>query len=447
MGFKGQVYPVNAREKEVLGLTCYPSLVDIPGRVDLVIITVPTAGVRQVIVDCLNKGVGAAVIITAGFSEFGSEGALIEREVADLARSGGLALVGPNCAGVVSTHADLYANMMPVYPGKGNIAIISQSGSVADMIAIQVCDRGMGISSLISVGNEATLHIEDFLEYLGSDPGTNLITLYVEGFRGGRRFLEVAGKVTARKPVIMLKAGSSPAGARAARSHTAALAGSDGVIDSMLKQAGIIRVQTMDELVDAALAFSNQPLPRGNRVGIISPGGGWGVMMADACTQEGMDVASLDQGTIAKLNAELPPFWSHANPVDTLTGAAGDPVKIVQAMLESPGVDGLIVLGMVGGVGPVFQQLHGKGGEKGADFAANSSGHFKSYFRSMVELKDRYTRPVIITLSLPISSGTVLETAAAVTRETGTACYTSFVQASRAYAALSRYAEYLRRLR
>ncbi len=446
MGFKGKIYPVNAREKEVLGLECYSAIGGIPGQVDLVMITVPTAGVKQVVADCINKGVKAAVIITSGFSELGQEGARLEKQIAELARANGLALVGPNCVGVINTHANLYCDMMPVYPRKGTIAIVSQSGSVADMISSQVCDRGMGVSCMISLGNEALLRIEDYLEFLADDSNTSVIMAYVEGFRGGRRFLEVAKKVTMKKPVIMIKAGATPAGAKAAHSHTAALAGSDVVIDSMLRQAGVVRAEDMDGMIDSALAFSNQPLPKGNRVGIISPGGGWGVMVADACTREMLDVSPLDESTLQNLNAVLPPFWSHGNPVDTITGTTGDPVEIVRALLESPHFDGLIVLGMVGGVSSLFQQLHGRSGEKMAeDFARNSTEHFKSYFRSMMALKDQYSKPLIVTLSLPINTGIMLETAAAVTRETSTACYTSFTQASRAYAALSRYSAYLKK--
>ena len=446
-GFKGRVYPVNPRESEVLGLESFAAVSDIPGAVDLAIITVPTAGVKQVVEDCIRKRVRAAIVITSGFSEVGVEGAALEAEIAGLARSAGLALVGPNCVGMISTHSSLYCHMMPVYPFKGSIAVVAQSGSVADMISSQLCDRGMGVSHLISAGNEAVLRIGDYLEYLAADDRVSVILSYVEGIRDGQRFLEAARKVTAKKPLIMLKAGSSAAGARAARSHTAALAGSDEIIDSLLRQAGVIRADSIEEMADAACAFSNQPLPAGNRVGIIAPGGGWGVIGADACARLGLEVPQLDHATLDKLNAILPPIWSHNNPVDTVAGVKGGAGEMVQALLESPVLDGLIVLGIVGGVQSMWKYIEaGDGGKAMSDgFARGAMETFERYFREMMKLKERYSKPVIVTLILPIKIGTIIETAAGLSKQTGTACYTSFTQASRAYSALSKYAGYLRK--
>ena len=445
-GFKGRVYPVNPRESEVLGLESSAAVSDIPGAVDLAIITVPTAGVKQVVEDCIRKGVRAAIVITSGFSEVGVEGAALEAEIAGLARSAGLALVGPNCVGMISTHSSLYCHMMPVYPFKGSIAVVAQSGSVADMISSQLCDRGMGVSHLISAGNEAVLRIGDYLEYLAADDRVSVILSYVEGIRDGQRFLEAARKVTAKKPLIMLKAGSSAAGARAAMSHTAALAGSEQVIDSLLRQAGVIRVDCIEEMADAACAFSNQPLPAGNRVGIIAPGGGWGVIAADVCARLGLEVPPLDHATLDKLNAILPPIWSHNNPVDTVAGVKGEAEDMVQALLESPELDGLIVLGIVGGVRSMWKYIEaGEGGTSMADgFARGAMETFERYFKEMMKLKERYGKPVIVTLILPVKIGTIIETAAGLSKETGTACYTSFTKASRAYSALNKYAGYLR---
>ena len=446
-GFRGRVYPVNPREREVLGLESFAAVSDIPGAVDLAVITVPTAGVKQVVEDCIRKGVRAAVVITSGFSEVGAEGAALEAEIAGLAHSAGLALVGPNCVGMISTHSSLYCHMMPVYPFKGSIAVVAQSGSVADMISCQLCDRGMGVSHLISAGNEAVLRIGDYLEYLAADDRVSVILSYVEGVRDGRRFLEVAKKVTAKKPLIMLKAGSSAAGARAAMSHTAALAGSEQVIDSLLRQAGVIRVDSIEEMADAASAFSNQPLPAGNRVGIIAPGGGWGVIAADVFARLGLEVPPLDNATQDKLNAILPPIWSHNNPVDTVAGVKGDAEEMVQALLESPVLDGFIVLGIVGGVQSMWKYIEaGEGGKSMSDgFARGAMETFERYFKQMMKLKERYGKPVIVTLILPVKIGTIIETASALSKETGTACYTSFTQASRAYSALNKYAEYLRK--
>ena len=446
-GFKGRVYPVNPREKEVLGLESFPNVSDIPVEVDLCIITVPTAGVKSVVEDCIRKGVRAAIVITSGFSEVGDEGAAMEAEIADLARSGGLALVGPNCVGMISTHSSLYCHMMPVYPFKGSIAVVAQSGSVADIISLQLCDRGMGISHLISAGNEAVLRIGDYLDYLAGDDRVSVVLSYVEGIRDGARFRDAVKKVTARKPLIMLKAGSSTAGARAARSHTAALAGSEQVIDSLLRQAGVMRADSIEEMADMACAFSNQPLPAGNRVGIIAPGGGWGVIGADVCARLGLEVPPLDDATLDKLDAILPPIWSHNNPVDTVAGVKGEAEDMVQALLESPVLDGLIVLGVVGGVQPMWKYIETGMNSKSMTegFARGAVERFERYFRDMIVLKERYHKPVLVSLILPVSVDIITGTAARLTRETGTACYTSFTQASRAYSALNKYAGYLRK--
>ncbi len=446
-GFKGRVYQVNPREKEVLGLESFPNVCDIPGAVDLCVITVPTAGVKSVIEDCVRKGVRAAIVITSGFSEVGAEGAALEAEIAALARRAGLALVGPNCVGMISTHRSLYCHMMPVYPFKGSIAVVAQSGSVADIISLQLCDRGIGISHLISAGNEAVLRIGDYLEYLAGDDRVSVVLSYVEGIRDGRRFADAIKKVTAKKPLIMLKAGSSAAGARAARSHTAALAGSEEVIASLLRQAGVIRADSIEEMVDMACAFSNQPLPVGNRVGIIAPGGGWGVIGADVCSRMGLEVPQLDRATLDKLDAILPPIWSHNNPVDTVAGVKGEAEDMVQALLESPVLDGLMVLGVVGGVQSMWKYIEERMGSKSMTegFAHGAIERFERYYRDMNVLKDRYGKPVLVSLILPVDIDIIAGTAARLTKETGTACYTSFTQASRAYSALNKYAGYLRK--
>jgi len=446
-GFRGRIYPVNPRESRVMGLEAFPSVVNIPGEVDLAVVTVPPAGVMQVIRDCIQKGVKAVIVITAGFSEVGGQGAVLEAEIGDMARRAGLALAGPNCVGLISTHANLYCHMMPFYPSRGPVAIVAQSGSVADMIASQLGDRGLGISHLISAGNEAVLNVGDYLDYLAGDDRTSVVLAYIEGIRDGRRFLQAAKKVTARKPLIIMKSGNTEAGARAALSHTAALAGDDKIFNSLLLQAGAIRVENPDALADTAAAFNGQPLPAGKRVGIIAPGGGWGVMAADACTQIGLDVAPLDRITLDKLDSMLPPTWSHGNPVDTVTGITGHAFEMVQALLESPAIDGLIVLGMVGGMQSIWKHI--VAGSDGRiitdDLAHGAKEQFDPYFREMMALKQRFGKPVLVTFTLPIRAEVMSEAACRLTRETGTTCCTSLTQAIRAYSVLSNYAAYLRK--
>jgi acyl-CoA synthetase (NDP forming) len=445
-GFEGRVYPVNPRESSVLGLDCFPSVAEIPGEVDLAVITVPTAGVKQVLQDCIWKGVKAVIIITSGFSEVGGQGIALESEIAELARRAGLAMAGPNCVGLVSTPAQLYCHMMPFYPSAGTIAIVAQSGSVADMIASRIKDQGLGISHLISAGNEAVLHIADYLDYLADDERVSVVVAYIEGIRNGRSFLQAAKKVTSRKPLIILKAGGTDAGAKAALSHTAALAGDDRIISSLIRQSGAIRVDDLEALADAAAAFSGQPLPRGNRVGIIAPGGGFGVMAADACARRGLDVAQLDRKTLDKLDFMLPPTWSHGNPVDTVAGVKGGAMEMIQALLESPAIDGLIVLSVVGGLQSIWKYIEvGNGRIITNGLTQGAVDYFDTYYRQIMELKERFGKPVVVTFSLPIEAEAIMQEAAKLTRETGTACYTTFAQAVRAYSALSDYAGHLRK--
>lgn len=445
-GYRGRVYPVNPRESSVLGQVCFPSISEIPGQVDLAVVTVPTAGVKQVLQDCIQKGVKAVIVITSGFSEVGGQGTALESEIAGLARRAGLAMAGPNCVGLVSTPAQLYSHMMPFYPSAGTIAIVAQSGSVADMIASRIKDQGLGVSHLISAGNEAVLHIGDYLDYLADDEHVSVVAAYIEGIRDGRRFLQAARKVTSRKPLVILKSGGTAAGARAALSHTAALAGDDRIISSLIRQSGALRVDDLEALVDAASAFNGQPLPRGNRVGIIAPGGGFGVMAADACARQGLDVAPLDRKTLDKLDSMLPPTWSHGNPVDTVAGVRGGAIEMIQALLDSPAIDGLIVLSVVGGLQSIWKYIEVDGGRIiTGGLTQGAVDYFDTYYRRIMELKERSGKPVVVTFSLPLEAKAITQEAARLTRETGTACYTSFAQAVRAYSALSDYASYLRK--
>jgi len=446
-GYEGRVYPINPRARNVLGLECFPSVMDIEGKVDLAVVTVPTAGVKQVLYDCIQKGVKAVIVITSGFSEVGGQGTAMESEIAQMACEASLALAGPNCVGLISTPVHLYSHMMPFYPSAGTIAIVAQSGSVSDMIASRIKDQGMGVSHLISAGNEAVLHIGDYLDYLADDERVSVVAAYIEGIRDGCRFLQAAKKVTSRKPLIVLKSGGTAAGARAALSHTAALAGDDRIIGSLIRQSGAIRVDDLEQLVDAALAFNGQPLPRGNRVGIIAPGGGFGVMTADSCARHGLEVAALDRKTLDKLDSLLPPTWSHGNPVDTVAGGRGEAIEMIQALLDSPAIDGLIVLSVVGGLQSIWKYIEVADGRIVTDgLTQGAVDYFDTYYRRIMELKERSGKPVVVTFSLPLEAEAIMQEAARLTRETGTTCYTSFTQAVRAYSALSDYAAYLRKI-
>jgi acyl-CoA synthetase (NDP forming) len=311
-----RVYAINPHLPEVLGVKSYDTILDIPGAVDLAIIVVPAAVVPRVFRQCAQKKVKAAVIISAGFAEADKAGARLEAELVAVAREAGIHFVGPNCVGHADMHSHVAsagaAGMIP----PGPLALLSQSGTLGASIMQIAASRGIGLSKLISTGNEADLHLEDFLEYVARDDNTRIIGTYIEGLREGRRFYNLAREITARKPVIAMKSGTTRESARAARSHTGALSGSDEIYNAAFRQAGVIRAEDEEELCDLVMALLNLPLPRGNRVAILTMGGGFGVVAAEVCEREGLTMATLEPGTLKKLSGVLPSRWSHSNPVD-----------------------------------------------------------------------------------------------------------------------------------
>jgi len=439
--FPGKIYAVNPRQKEILGLQVYHSVAELPETPDLAVILVPPSSILQVIQDCLDKGIRAGVVITAGFAEVGDRGQQMERDMVRLARQGGMVLVGPNCNGIMSTYSRFYCSMLPLYPRRGSLAIISQSGNVAGSVTGEAISRGLGISRYISSGNEADLHIEDFLEYLEQDEQTKVILSYVEGLRDGRRFLEVARRVTKKKPILMLKAGDTPAGTRAARSHTAALAGSDSIFSAACKQAAIIRVHDVDEMVDAGGVFLSQPLPKGNRVGIITRGGGWGVLAADVCARAGLEVAPLGEKTLSELDKYLPPWWTRDNPVDSVAALGANDNNILEVLLCSAEIDGVVILGLATGAS-IFSNLSSMKSKD--DFILAAVEDFCQSLREVIKLRDHYQKPVVVAMNMPLGGEEAAAKLAALTRETQTVCYTTPHQAAAAYAVLARYAQYLR---
>lgn len=347
-GFTGRIYPVNPEAGEMLGQKVYKSVSAIPEAPDLAVIVVPAPAVVPVIRECVEKGIKAGVVITAGFAELGAEGERLQRQMVEVARQGGMALVGPNCNGIMNPWKKLFVEFPNFHVPPGPLAVIAQSGNVVDVVARQLMIKGLGCSLCVASGNEADLHIEDYLEYLAEDPHTKVILCYVEGFKDGRRFFQIAREVTKKKPVIVLKAGKTPAGAQAAASHTAAIAGADEIFAAVCKQSGIIRAGNLHEMVNIGIAFLRQPLPRGRRLGIVTAGGGWGVLAADACMELGLDVVTLPEATLKELDAILPAWWNRGNPVDLVAGSFADSVfHAVEAVLACPAVDAVIFLSIM----------------------------------------------------------------------------------------------------
>jgi acetyl-CoA synthetase (ADP-forming) len=348
---KRKIYPVNPNATEVLGVKAYVSVLDITGPIELAIIAVSAKRVPKVTRECVQKGVKTAVIVSGGFAETGEAGSKLEAEVVQIARQGGMRFIGPNTMGHADTSSQLSTLAWTFETPPGPVALISQSGNYGHRIIHRGMISGIGFSKFISTGNEADLHLEDYLEYLAKDKETRIITVYIEGLREGRRFFQLTKGITVSKPVIAIKGGSTEGSARAAKSHTATLAGSDEIYTAAFRQAGVIRVDDDDELSDLVTAMLYQPLPQGKGIGILTIGGGLGVMAAEACEKEGLEIAPLAPATIEKLDACLPPRWSHANPVDMAgISMAENPVIFpsLWALMEDKNVDAVLLQAPIG---------------------------------------------------------------------------------------------------
>jgi acetyl coenzyme A synthetase (ADP forming)-like protein len=344
-GFAGPVYPINPHATSIHSIAAYPRIGDVPGPVDLAVVVVPKEHVLAVVKESVDAGVKGFVVISAGFREVGGEGEVREAALLDIVRSRGLRMVGPNCMGVLNTDASVSMNatFAPASPPPGNVAFMSQSGAMGLSILDYAETLGIGISMFVSVGNKADVSGNDLLEYWKDDPETALILLYIESFGNPQKFVELAREISRKKPIAVVKSGRTAAGARAAASHTAALAQTDLATDALLRQAGVLRAQSVEELFDLATAFSNQPLPKGNRVAIVTNAGGPGIILADACETQGLEVTSLAPGTEGKLRASLPEEASVKNPVDMIASATARSYEaVLDAVLEDPNVHAAI---------------------------------------------------------------------------------------------------------
>lgn len=362
MGFPkhGALYPINPRADEILGLRAHKSLKDINGNADVVIITTPPETVPQVVEECAEKGVVACVILSAGFGESGSEaGRQLEAEILRLARRGGVRLIGPNCMGIYCS-----AGRLGFFPdqragddvrrseGKllngDKVSFISESGSIACMF-YRICrSLNVGVSKIVSSGNECDLNAADFLHYFGEDPATEIIAAYLEGIRDGKRFLKVARAVARRKPVIIWMAGITSQGSRAAKSHTGALSTKESVWNAVCRQTGIIHVNNIEELMDMVLAFYFLNPPKGRNVAVVSSPGGPAVSAADACARHGLQLASLSEKTKERIMKRIPNFGTSVrNPVDLGFGAVEDGTyeTALSALFDDENVDAIIAIG------------------------------------------------------------------------------------------------------
>ncbi len=345
--FKGVVYPVNPNAEVVASVKAYPSIFDIPGEVELAVVIVPAETVHQVVEQCGQKGVRGVVVISAGFGESGAEGMDRQERLLETARGYGMRLVGPNCMGIISTdpEVNMNATFSSVFPPAGNIALGTQSGALGLAILEYAQSLNIGLSTFVSIGNRADVSSNDLLQYWEEDPATDVILLYLESFGNPKKFARIARRVTPTKPVVAVKSGRTPAGSRAAASHTGALVTAEVASEAMFNQAGIIRVDTLEELFDVAELLSHQPIPSGRRVAILTNGGGPGIMTADACASRGLNLPSLSEKTLSGLKNFLRRGASLTNPIDMTAEATADEYsQSLRLLAQDDRIDIVIVI-------------------------------------------------------------------------------------------------------
>jgi acetate---CoA ligase (ADP-forming) len=344
-GFKGQIYPVNPKAKEILGLPCYASVLNTPGPVDLVVVVVPNTFVASVLEESGKKGVKGAIVITAGFREAGAEGLKLEQQLLDIARKYSFRIVGPNCLGVIDTLVPMNVSFAAGTPEKGSIAFMSQSGALCTAILDYALAENIGFSHFISLGNKSDIDEVALLGDWADDPNTNVVIAYIEGIRDGRAFIKVAREAARQKPIVAVKSGRTASGSKAVSSHTGSLAGSDAAYDAAFAQSGVLRAESVQELFDYSTAFAYQPLLQGNRIAIVTNAGGPGVMATDALERNRLVLATLQPETEAALAHVLPPSANIHNPVDVLGDAKADRyAAAIEVTLKDPGVDGMVVI-------------------------------------------------------------------------------------------------------
>ncbi|MHA1578753.1 MAG: acetate--CoA ligase family protein [Candidatus Freyarchaeota archaeon] len=438
-GFKGEIYPVNPKESEIFGLRAYPSLDAVPEDIDLAVITVPAKAALEVLRQAEEKGVKACIVITAGFKEVGGRGERMQNEIVEIGRRSGMKIVGPNCMGVYSASGNLTAIMSPVSPERGNIAMVSQSGTLGMVLMDAISKTGAGFTKFVSSGNEAVLKLEDYLEYYAKDPETGVVVAFVEGVRDGKRFVKVAKRLTRKKPFIALKVGKTKAGSEAARSHTSSVSGSVEIFRSVAKQTGIILAENSDELVDYATAFAKCPLPSGRRVGILSGAGGWAVLSADACEVYGLEIPKLPADVVREIDKRAPSYWSRRNPIDLVSSLDVSLFRFCgEILFERDIVDVLLYAYIAYDFSSSFDPLVNVSifNEEEAEFFRKASrGFMKTLAESASGINEKYGKPVFfVTRDSEVTKAL---------RDSRVPVYGSPIRAVKCIAKMVEYREYL----
>ena len=345
MGYTGKVYFVNIRKNEILGIKTYPTVDQIPEPIDLAIIATPAKTVPDVMEECGKAQVKGVIIVSAGFKETGPAGKALEEKILEASKKYSIRVIGPNCIGIIRPRNNLNATFLDKMPKPGNVAFLSQSGALGSAILDWALHENIGFSNFVSVGSMLDVDFGDLIDYFGSDPKTKSILMYIEGITEARKFMSAARHFARTKPIIVVKSGKFSESAKAAASHTGSLSGEDAIYDAAFKRAGVVRVNEIADLFNAAEVLGTQPLPKGPRLAIITNAGGPGVMATDSLIAQGGKLAKLSQKTLDSLNAILPPFWSHGNPIDVLGDARSERYKAaVEACLNDENIDGILIV-------------------------------------------------------------------------------------------------------
>ena len=416
--FEGKIHLVNPGGGKIAGMDVYTSVLDIPDAVDLAVVTIPAALVLELIDELEQKGVKSVVLISSGFAEVGPKGRELEEQLVRKAQKAGITILGPNTMGICNPHHKFFCTGAVARPKPGTTAFVSQSGNMGVQLLFFADAQGIGIRAFAGSGNEAMVTVEDALDGFEVDNLTNTVLLYLESVKNGRRFFKSAYRVSAEKPVVVLKGGRTAVGGKAAASHTGALASNNRIFEAACKQAGVVLAEQPMELLDLSAAFSSLPLPAGRRVAIMTLGGGWGVVTSDLCAEHGLDVVDLAPEIIAEIDKVLPPYWSRANPIDLVGDSDRDlPLKIMDMLLKWDGCDCVIQLGILGRKGMV-NQLANAAMEVNPDVTAGDMDIIKqvveeyedAYVRYIAELVDKYKKPVVgVSLTSDGSDKTVYE--------------------------------------
>jgi len=442
-GFAGGVYGTNLQGEEVLGIQTVADIDSLPDKaIDLVFVCTPASANPDLLRACARKGIGAAFLTSAGYGEAGEEGIRLEAELVALADELGILLAGPNGQGVVSTPAQLCAQIVAPYPPAGTIAVASQSGNFVSSFLNYARQTGVGISRAVSAGNAAALGVADLVEWYGTDPETTVALTYVEGISDGRGLMERLARVAVQKPVVLIKGGATDKGARAAASHTGALAANDAIFDGACKAGGITRAANVEEAFEAAATFATQPLPLGPNVVVLTTAGGWGVVTSDAIANDGsMQLMALPEDLLAQIDTKLPPRWSRNNPIDCAGGETRDTIPEVMAMIaEHKDVDAIIYLGL--GIQANQARLMREGRfhpDHGLDRIVEYHERQDARFAQAAhDLSVATGKPILLATELAVADPN--NSGVRTVRETGRMCYASGNRAAVALGHLYRYA-------